>query len=81
MAGVTISDGAIIGTRAVATRDVGPYSIVGDIPAKEIHKRFSSDIIARLQKLQWWNRNTSTICKSIRAIQAGDIDLLENHFP
>ncbi|MDE6013119.1 MAG: CatB-related O-acetyltransferase, partial [Prevotella sp.] len=29
MAGVTIGDGAIIGTRAVVTKDVVPYSIVG----------------------------------------------------
>lgn len=49
MAGVTIGDGAIIGTRAVVTKDVESYSIVGGIPAKEIRKRFSPDIIARLQ--------------------------------
>ena len=39
MAGVTIGDGAIIGTRAVVTKDVEPYSIVGGVPAKEIRKR------------------------------------------
>ena len=55
MAGVTIGDGAIIGTRAVVTKDVEPYSIVGGVPAKEIRKRFSTDSIARLQELQWWN--------------------------
>ena len=55
MAGVTIGDGAIIGTRAIVTKDVEPYSIVGGIPAKEIRKRFAPDIITRLQKLQWWN--------------------------
>lgn len=49
MAGVTIGDGAIIGTRAVVTKDVESYSIVGGIPAKEIRKRFSPDIIASLQ--------------------------------
>lgn len=40
MAGVRIGDGAIIGTRAVVTKDVEPYSIVGGVPAKEIRKRF-----------------------------------------
>ncbi len=80
MAGVTIGDGAIIATRAVVTKDVEPYSIVGGIPAKEIRKRFSSDIVARLQKFQWWNWDIDKIRNSISAIQAGDIELLENCF-
>lgn len=78
MAGVTVGDGAIIGTRAVVTKDVEPYSIVGGVPAKEIRKRFSPDIVARLQKLQWWNWDSNKIRISINAIQAGDIDALEN---
>lgn len=43
MAGVHIGDGAIIGTRAVVTKDVEPYSIVGGVPAKEI-RPFSMDL-------------------------------------
>ena len=78
MAGGTVGDGAIIGTRAVVKKDVEPYSIVGGIPAKEIRKRFSPDIVARLQKLQWWNWDIEKIRNSISAIKAGDIDALEN---
>ena len=76
MAGVTIGDGAIIGTRAVVTKDVEPYSIVGGVPAKEIRKRFSTDIIARLQELQWWNWDADIICNSIKAIQDGDLEVV-----
>jgi len=76
MAGVTIGDGAIIGTRAVVTKDVAPYTVVGGIPAKPIRKRFSEDIISALIKEQWWNWPEEVIAKNLEAIQAGRIDQL-----
>ena len=50
MAGVRIGDGAIIGTRAVVTKDVEPYSIIGGVPAKEIRKRFAPEVIQKLME-------------------------------
>lgn len=44
MGGVRIRDGAIISTRAVVTKDIEPYSIVGGVPAKEIRKTPRSTI-------------------------------------
>ena len=55
LAGVKIGDGAIIGARAVVTKDVPPYSIIGGIPAKVIRKRYSPDIIEQLLSLKWWD--------------------------
>lgn len=51
MAGVHIGDGAIIASRAVVTKDVPPYTIVGGTPAKKIRMRFDEDTIAQLQEL------------------------------
>lgn len=76
MGGVTIGNGAIIGARAVVTKDVEPYSIVGGSPAKEIRKRFTPEVIKCLQELQWWNWPADKIQKSIPAIQSGNITAL-----
>ena len=76
MAGVTIGDGAIIGTRAVVTKDVAPYSIVGGIPAREIRKRFAPEVVERLRELQWWDWPEEKIRKAIPAIQAGDVEAI-----
>jgi chloramphenicol O-acetyltransferase type B len=54
-AGVTIGNGAVIGARAVVTKDVEPYSIVVGTPAREVRKRFQPEVIEKLIKLKWWN--------------------------
>ncbi|MCT4629077.1 CatB-related O-acetyltransferase [Winogradskyella sp.] len=68
MPGVTIGDGAIIATKAVVTKDVAPYTIVGGNPAKPIKKRFSDDTISKLLQLKWWNWDIKKITKNVEKL-------------
>lgn len=76
LAGVTIGDGAVIGSRALVTKDVAPYTIVGGIPAKPIRKRFSEGTIKTLLELKWWDWPKERIARNITAIQSGAIEKL-----
>ena len=76
MAGVHIGDVAIIAARAVVTKDVPPYTIVGGTPAKEIRKRFDAEVIEQLLIQKWWDWSTDKIHQCLPYIAEGKLDEL-----
>ncbi|HBM90665.1 MAG TPA: hypothetical protein DD400_02140 [Rhodospirillaceae bacterium] len=61
--GITIGDGAVIGSHAVVTHDVAPYTIVAGVPARTLRQRFDDKTIEKFLKLQWWLYNISPLRK------------------
>lgn len=68
MPGVNVGDGAVIATKAVVTKDVEPYTIVGGNPAKLIKKRFSDETISKLLQLKWWDWDIEKITQHVNKL-------------
>lgn len=76
MPGITIGDGAIVGSRAVVTRDVPPYAIVAGNPARVIRQRFDPHTVAQLLEIQWWHWPIERIMQCYDAIMNCDLKAL-----
>lgn len=80
MAGVTIGDGAVIASRALVTKDVAPYEVVGSNPAKHIKYRFEPNQITMLLEMKWWDWQDEQLEGAMGLLCTGDIDALHHYW-
>lgn len=76
MPGIRVGDGAVIGSRAVVTKDVEPFAIVAGNPARFIRKRFRDHEIELLLEMKWWCWEENEIQKQLALLTSGDIEAL-----
>ncbi|HEY0248256.1 MAG TPA: chloramphenicol acetyltransferase [Gryllotalpicola sp.] len=58
---VVVGNGAVIASGAIVTKDVPPYAIVAGVPARVIRFRQPPEIVARLERLAWWDWDHTTL--------------------
>lgn len=80
MPGITIGDGAVIGSRALVTKNVEPYTVVGGNPAREIRKRLPEPGIAMLLEMKWWDWPIERLREAMPLLCSPDIASLYRHW-
>lgn len=74
MSGVTIGDGAVIGTMSVVAKDIPPYAVAVGNPVRVIRKRFDDEMIEKLLEIKWWNWDESVIKENIPLLLSGNLE-------
>ena len=74
LSGVTIGDGAVVGTQAVVTRDVAPYEIVAGNPARVVGQRFEDHQIEALLRIRWWEWPLERVLAEVDWLNGRPID-------
>lgn len=74
LSGVRIGDGAVIGARAVVSRDVPPYSVIAGNPATTVRRRFDDATIDRLLAVAWWDWPDEQVARHAHLLMNGNIE-------
>ncbi|MBI5519901.1 MAG: type B chloramphenicol O-acetyltransferase [Desulfovibrio sp.] len=78
--GVSIGDGAVVGSRAVVTKPVPPYAVVAANPARIVKLRFTEEEIALLLEMKWWDWPAERIRGALHLLCSSDIRGLHDYW-
>jgi acetyltransferase-like isoleucine patch superfamily enzyme len=73
LSGVTIGHGAAVAARAVVTKNVAPYEIVGGVPARHIGWRFDQPLRDALLRIAWWEWPVEDVIAHQAQLQSPDV--------
>lgn len=80
MPGVHIGDGAVIGARAVVTKNVPPYEIWAGNPARCIKRRFNKEEVNKLLQIKWWDWDLDTLKRNVSLLRSHNVAALWEKF-
>jgi len=75
--GAQIGNGVIVGAGSVVSGRVPSYSIVAGNRAQVVRRRFSDDVIDRLERMAWWDWSIARILAAEAEICGADVAALE----
>lgn len=78
--GVTVGDGAIIGSSSVVTNDVPPYAVAFGVPANIQRYRYSQEQIKKLLEIAWWDWDDKKIRENMDHFYGKIDDFIERFY-
>ncbi len=69
LSGLKIGNGAVIGAGAIVRGDVPSYAVMVGVPARMVGQRFDDDMVARVEKLRWWDWPPEVLKANVGAFQ------------
>ncbi|KZK79867.1 Chloramphenicol acetyltransferase [Pseudovibrio sp. W64] len=80
MPGVQIGNGALIGSRAVVTKNVPAYAVVAGNPATVVRSRFSEEQVQMLLEMKWWDWTDEVLKGAMPLMCSSDIERLYDYW-
>jgi len=74
MSGLSIGDGSVVGTGAVVTKSIPPYSIAVGVPARPVKLRFREELVKKLLDIKWWEWPDEKVFQEVGLLMSGRID-------